>query len=74
MNGVNETYQNRKLRDARAKELKDLGYTVHKSSVRNQLLHPMYVTDAGFHGDRCLGNCEYKTPFAVLYILTADRS
>ena len=74
MNGVNETYQNRNLRDARAKELKALGFAVRKSSIRNQLLHPMYVTDAGFHGDRCFGNCDYKTSFAVLYILTADRS
>jgi hypothetical protein len=65
-----ERYSKKELRDIRAKELKEQGYTVTRSSIRNQQLHPMYVTDlrAGLSQADCgFGNTIYKTFFAVLY-------
>jgi len=67
---------NRKNRDAAWKALggKTSGWT--RSSIRNQLLHPMYVEDYEKETGRTLqaedkgfGNTIYKTPFAVLYTL-----
>lgn len=47
-----------------------------RSSVRGQLLHPMYVEDYETvtgrvltAADKGFGNTIYKTPFAVLYTL-----
>lgn len=60
-------------RDARARELKADGVKVTKSSIRNQLIHPMYVEDrkAGLTAEDCgFGNTIYKTHFAVLYELS----
>lgn len=70
---IRELYENRKNRDARARDLKKQGYAVTRSSTRNQLLHPEYVED--FEGpekdDTGLGNEVYKTHFAVLYRVEA---
>jgi hypothetical protein len=68
-----ETYQDRKKRDARYKELcaahgKE---SVIRRSCRNQLMHPQYVDDyqgAARH-DTGIGNTVYKTHFPVLYIV-----
>ena len=67
-------YLNKETRDAKAKELKDQGISIQKSSVRNQLLHPQCVNDYAQEtgivitsADCGFGNIIYKTHFAVLY-------
>jgi hypothetical protein len=65
-------FQKKENRDRRAKELKSQGYTVFRSSIRNQLLHPQYIEDWGeeiSEADRGIGNTIYKTHFAALYHL-----
>jgi len=71
---IDELYMIKKNRDDRVKQLKKEGYTVYKSSSRNQQLHPMYVTDYPNHiteSDKGLGNTIYKTVFAVVYHIHA---
>jgi hypothetical protein len=53
----------------------------HRSSIRGQLLHPMYVADyeqeTGVvltEADKGFGNTIYKTFFKVLYQLDDGRS
>jgi len=68
--GNNELYLNQKARNQRAKELRTRGHNVRKSSVRNQLLHPMYIEDYPRQltsEERGFGNTLYKTYFKVLY-------
>lgn len=67
-------YMSKKNRDKRARELKAQGYAVRRSSMRNQLLHPMYVEDYEQETgrslrpeDKAFGNTIYKTHFAALY-------
>ncbi len=57
-------------RDAKAKELQAQGYRTRRSSMTNQLLHPMYVEDwpTKLTPAECgFGNTIYKTHFAKLY-------
>jgi len=66
----NLLYMDKKTRDIKAKELQAEGYTVYRSSTRNQLLHPMYVEDypRELSAEECgFGNTIYKTHFSVLY-------
>ncbi len=66
----NETYMKKEARDRRILELKAQGYKVRKTSIRNQLLHPMYINDYPHKlsdEDRGFGNTLYKTFFSVLY-------
>lgn len=66
-------------RDAAFKHLgKSSGW--RKTSIRNQLLHPMYVEDFEqvtgiglIAADRGFGNTIYKTHFAVLYKIEEAR-
>jgi len=57
---------------------RDRAYKQHggrRSSIRNQCLHPMYVSDlqgTDAAQDTGLGNNVYKTFFGVLYILEID--
>ena len=63
-------YADRANRDAMWRKLKGMGYPATRSSVRNQLIHPMYVEDrkGGLTAEDCgFGNTIYKTHFAVLY-------
>lgn len=67
-----ETYAERKNRDARYKLLKSAGLSVRRTSIRNQLTHPMFIEDRkqGLSQADCgLGNSIYKTHFSVLYIV-----
>lgn len=75
---IEETFMNKTNRDERARELKEEGYTVKKSSVRNQLLHPMYIKDYEketkiklSQADKGFGNTIYKTHFSAIYIVKA---
>jgi len=68
-----ETYASKERRDTRAKELKALGQTVKKSSMRNQCLHPMYLADERDHiaqEDLGFGNTLYKTMYPAIYTVT----
>ena len=63
-------YISKFLRDNKARDLKAEGYTVRKSSISNQLLHPQYVEDypRKLSPEECgLGNTIYKTHFHKLY-------
>lgn len=74
---VDEIFAVRENRDKRARELKQQGCVVKKSSIRNQLLHPMYVEDLKHNirkEDRGFGNTIYKTHFAVLYQIRAEET
>ena len=62
-----ELFQSKAKRDERARELKSMGMTVKKSSVRNQLLHPQYVEDWQGELETGFGNTQYATFFGVLY-------
>jgi len=70
-----ELYMNRINRDNKYKQLLSRGYTkdqLHRSSTRNQLLHPMYVKDYSrplTKAECSFGNTIYKTHFSVLYCL-----
>ena len=62
-------FKDMKNRNIKAKKLISQGYSVKKSSIRNQLLHPEYVEDeAEYLREQIgLGNTVYKTPYSVLY-------
>ena len=62
------TFADKSNRDARARELVGLGHRVKRYSVRNQLLHPMYVDDRP-SGDTGFGNTVYRTHWPVLYMV-----
>ena len=67
---IDKLYQGREARDTEFKRLKDQGLNPKKYTVRNQLLHPMYVEDlkAGLTEEDCgFGNTIYQTHFKVLY-------
>lgn len=65
------TFQSKEARDVAYHIARHHGERVRRSSIRNQLLHPMYVED--YEGpekdDTGLGNTVYKTSFPVLYLL-----
>lgn len=71
---LSETFQSKARRDARFNELTARGFKVRRSSMRNQQLHPQYVTD--YDGPEKLqtgfGNGAYRTFFPVLYLLTQE--
>ena len=72
---IHEMYMDKHNRDARAKELRQQGYKVTRSSMRNQLLHPMYVEDypRQLTAKECgFGNTIYQTHFAALYHVQVD--
>ena len=65
-----EIYMKKENRDARAKELREKGFAVKRGSIRNQLLHPMYLED--YHreleeSEKGFGNTLYKTYFSAVY-------
>jgi hypothetical protein len=62
----------RENRDKKAKELKEHGYKIRRTSIRNQLLHPMYLQDYPVKlpdEDKGFGNTIYKTHFSTIYII-----
>jgi len=74
---AHENFMNMANRNARAKELKAQGKTVHLSSIRGQLLHPQYVRDypnPEIQADNGIGNAHYKTYFKVLYSVNYNES
>ena len=74
------SYMNKNNRDGKYKELKLQGYKVRRTSIRNQLLHPMYIIDypnKEVQQDQGVFNTVYKTYFSVIYtveILEYPRS
>ena len=65
-----QIYIKKEARDNKVKELKTQGYKVKRTSIRNQLMHPEYITDYPYKisdSDRGFGNELYKTYFSVLY-------
>jgi len=72
------TFMNRQNRD---RAWKAAGKPGHRTSIRNQLLHPQYVRDfpdkaiqadkdfpdKAIQADNDVGNCYYKTYFPALY-------
>lgn len=64
------SYQTKENRDLKAKELKLAGHLVKKSSIGNQLTHPMYIEDWPYkltEQDKGFGNGIYKTFFKKIY-------
>lgn len=77
---MGRNFMNRANRDAAWKAAGGKNSGLRRTSIRNQLLHPMYVEDYEKEtgvlltaADRGLGNTIYKTLFAVLYQLESDR-
>jgi hypothetical protein len=68
---LREKYADKATRDARFKELKARGMNVHRASIRNVQLHPMYVEDVP-SGDTGFGNTDYMRYWAVLYTIEED--
>lgn len=67
-------FMNLQNRNAEYKKQIKAGKLVRKTSIRNQLLHPMYVSDYETEtgkvltdADKGFGNTIYKTYFAALY-------
>ena len=75
--GQGRMFAMRANRDAELKRLRAEGRTVRAGSIRNQNLHPMYVTDAAEvgHGDyeTGFGNTDYMTFWPVLYEIRENR-
>lgn len=63
---IDENYEYKTNRDKRAKNLKQLGFTVKRKSVRGQVLHTSYVVD-------CKREQKGMTYFGVIYIVEAER-
>jgi hypothetical protein len=66
------TYISKARRDAKYRELKARGEDVHRSSIRNQQLHPEYITDAAEEGityQTGFGNTDYLRMWSVLYTI-----
>lgn len=70
-----ESYLDIKTRNARAKELRNQGYTVTVRAAYNQQIHPQYINDwvGPEKNDTGFGNTHYKTFVAKLYCLEAHR-
>ena len=67
---MSENYMYQENRNKKVKELRNKGYVVRKTSIRNQLLHPAYVKDypnQSEKNDNGFGNTLYKTYFKSLY-------
>ena len=63
-------FMSKENRDRKAKELQQEGLQVRRSSISNQLLHPMHVEDypRKLSPEECgFGNTIYKTHFSKLY-------
>jgi hypothetical protein len=68
-------FSDRAKRDARAKELLAQGRKVHRSTSKNQQIHPMYIEDLAANvseADKGFGNTIYKTFFATLYKIEVE--
>ena len=68
-----EAFQNRRNRDERARELRKQGWRVRVYTMRNQQCHPEYVKDYEGEYQTGVGNVDYKTYFARLYCLRAEK-
>lgn len=69
---MNYTYISKARRDAKYRELKARGEDVKRSSIRNQQLHPEYITDASEEGityQTGFGNSDYRRMWGVLYTI-----
>jgi hypothetical protein len=67
---MSDLYISKARRDARYRELKAQGQDVRRTSVRNQQLHPQYITDAAEEGityQTGFGNSDYRRFWSVLY-------
>ncbi len=67
---IGSLYMDKGNRDKAYKDMKARGCKVRKTSIQNQLLHPMYVEDWPHPlsaEDKGFGNTIYKTHFSILY-------
>lgn len=68
-----ELYESMQKRDQRYEHLRAQRLSPRRSSVRNQQIHPMYVTDVAERMreegtlETGFGNTQYQTFFSVLY-------
>jgi len=65
--GGHERFSSKDNRDARYKELQEMGEKVRKTSISKQLLDPRYVEDSGHTEDLGLGNekFHYKKLYGI---------
>jgi hypothetical protein len=63
------SFQFKATRDEVAKHLKSLGIPTRKGSIRNQLMHPEYITDYVGSYETGFGNTDHRTHFAAVYTL-----
>lgn len=63
---IQDAYQQRVNRDRRVRELKELGFTVKRTSMKSAIVHPDYIKD--YDGPKT-----DKTYFAVIYIVEGVR-
>jgi hypothetical protein len=68
---IREHYIKQENRDKRAEELASSGHKIHKTSSKNDLLHPAYIIDFPNREsyDTGFGNTHYKTHHEKLYTL-----
>ena len=67
---MKHTYSVKANRDARAKELKRLGFGVRLYSIKNQRLNPKYVRDSGVFGPTQFG--DDLEHFSTLYMIAIE--
>ncbi len=64
-------FMNKANRDKAFKEMKNQGINnIRKTSMSNQLMHPMYIEDWPYplsQADKGFGNTIYKTHFSKVY-------
>lgn len=66
-------FRSRVTRDAVASQLTREGHGVRKSTIRDQQLHPEYVTDFVGSYHTGFGNTDYQTYWSSLYEITLVR-
>lgn len=66
------TFQSKAMRDEVVQILLGLGFSVHKSSISAQNLHPEYVTDYVGRLETGFGNSQYMTYWSRLYEVTVS--
>jgi hypothetical protein len=71
---IHESYEHKENRDKRAKELQKLGFTVRRTRMKGQTMHPSYIKDYSGEGkDNSFSNGYYRTYFATIYNLDAKK-
>jgi hypothetical protein len=71
--GRDVTFQNKAERDAFAKEMKNKGISIKKSSMAGQIMHPQYIADYEGEFQTGFGNTDYRTMFPTIYKVRRSR-